>query len=221
MMAKGRCSCPDNCTVKTYYDEDAIVCLACPDGTFTDGVGAVNCTAVAVTSPVTTTQTTTATPETCDKTPIYDQDKILADYFISESAKRRFCLPSSFHSALNETAVVIHGLSEVHPSAVGWWARFDSKIWDCAQHTFRLGVTLLEGTNLKRTSLLVTQQRVRGGRLVKLPSARLVYEADFARRGGSRIASGVKKEVQMSACSGAVGGPNGQINANSVWPDEL
>ena len=45
-MAKGRCSCPDNCTVKTYYDEDAIVCLACPDGTFTDGVGAVSCTDV-------------------------------------------------------------------------------------------------------------------------------------------------------------------------------
>ena len=44
--------CPDNCTVNTYYDADANVCLACPDGTFTDGVGAVNCTAGAGTSPV-------------------------------------------------------------------------------------------------------------------------------------------------------------------------
>ena len=35
--------CPDNCTVNTYYDADANVCLACPDGTFTDGVGAVCC----------------------------------------------------------------------------------------------------------------------------------------------------------------------------------
>ena len=56
--------CPANCTVNTYYDADALVCFACPDGTFTDGVGAVNCTAGAVTSPVATTQTTTATPVT-------------------------------------------------------------------------------------------------------------------------------------------------------------
>ena len=35
--------CPDNCTVNTYYDADANVCLACPDSTFTDGVGAVKC----------------------------------------------------------------------------------------------------------------------------------------------------------------------------------
>ena len=37
--------CPASCTVNTYYDTDALACLACPSGTFTHGVGAVNCTA--------------------------------------------------------------------------------------------------------------------------------------------------------------------------------
>ena len=67
--------CPANCTVNTYYDADALVCFACPDGTFTDGVGAVNCTAGAVTSPVATTQTTTATPVTTPPpSPVFSSD---------------------------------------------------------------------------------------------------------------------------------------------------
>ena len=57
--------CPANCTVNTYYDKDALVCFACPSGTFTDGVGAVNCTAGA--GGVAT--------ETCNK----QCDKIVAD----------------------------------------------------------------------------------------------------------------------------------------------
>ena len=156
-----------------------------------------------------------------DSTPIYHQEKILADYLISESTKRRFCIPSYFHSTLNETALFDHGLSELQPSAVGWWVRFDCMAWDNAEHTFRLGLTLLEGTTLKQTSLLMTKKQIRGGRLVNLPSARVVYEADVAHRGGALIKGGAPYKTKKSACSRAVGGPIGLINVHAVWPDEL
>ena len=40
--------CPDNCTINTNYDPDNHVCLSCPENTYTDGIGAVNCTALSV-----------------------------------------------------------------------------------------------------------------------------------------------------------------------------
>jgi len=42
--------CPDNCNINTYYDSDNHVCLTCPENTYTDGIGAVNCTALAATT---------------------------------------------------------------------------------------------------------------------------------------------------------------------------
>ena len=148
--------------------------------------------------------------------PMYQQEKILADFLISESTKRRFCIPPYFNSTLN---LFIDGDSEVQPSSVGWWVRFDNKVWDDSAHTFRLGLTLLEGTTLKRSSLLMTRTTLHHGRLVSLPSARMVYEADVFNKGGAQI-TGEQFKI-FSACSGAPGGPNGFITTDTVWPDEL
>ena len=36
--------CPSNCAVDTFYDASNIICRNCSVGTYTDGVGAANCT---------------------------------------------------------------------------------------------------------------------------------------------------------------------------------
>jgi Leucine-rich repeat (LRR) protein len=40
--------CPENCTINTYYDPDNHVCLSCPENTYRDGIGAVDCTTTPV-----------------------------------------------------------------------------------------------------------------------------------------------------------------------------
>ena len=51
--------CPESCTINTNYDPDNHVCLSCPENTYNDGIGAVECTVVNTITPTTPTPTTT------------------------------------------------------------------------------------------------------------------------------------------------------------------
>ena len=53
--------CPANCSINTFYDADMDVCLLCPEGKFTWGVGAVNCSEF---DPSCSSSRTTASPTT-------------------------------------------------------------------------------------------------------------------------------------------------------------
>jgi hypothetical protein len=76
--------CLSNCSINMFYDMDACACLHCPTGTYTAGVYAVNCTAVAATT------TLSVLGPTCygDMSPFSVGDKTL-------------CVPHQFYPASN------------------------------------------------------------------------------------------------------------------------
>jgi len=120
-------------------------------------------------------------PGECVMSELAMQEAVISDWLISESRKRPFCIPDSFKGALQLES----------PTGRGFWARFDRSTW--AGRSMVMEMTLLDAgiaSSARRASLPMTKTNLSKGRLVHLPSARLVYEADQKIKQGDRWSCG-------------------------------
>ena len=129
--------CPENCTINTYYDPDNHVCLSCPENTYRDGIGAVDCTVL----PTTTTTTPTPTTTTSDTiTPVPLCDGATSPFILANDT---LCVPNNLYPAPNVAHCVFEHTWRDLRSMQGSFSTgglgklvtdFEWEVWVCMDH---------------------------------------------------------------------------------------
>ena len=95
--------CPSNCTPGTYFKADAHVCLLCPEGKYTWGVGAVNCSDIQISSSSSSTSVAPTAPSPFTTTPSPNATIIICegDTKLSTVNGIDLCVPLMLYPAEN------------------------------------------------------------------------------------------------------------------------
>ena len=100
--------CPANCSINTFYYTDMDVCLACPEGKYTWGVGAVYCSDIETSSWSSTALATTTPSPAATTTPSPPASIIIcegdAKPFVINSIS--LCIPPKLYPASNVSRCV-------------------------------------------------------------------------------------------------------------------
>ena len=140
--------CPSNCTTGTYYlsSDNGGICLNCPDGSHTLGIGAAgidNCTYPLVTTTTGVTTTTTPTPTTTSSaattTPAAFCDETTSPFILAGDT---LCVPNHLFPAPNVAHCVFENMWEdvvenkhlYNIGGLGKKMRDMWQVWVCMEH---------------------------------------------------------------------------------------